>query len=219
MGKLIAIEGLDGSGKQTQSALLKDSLKSAGYDVASIDFPRYGKKSAVLCEAYLHGEYGDNASGVNAYAASSFFAMDRFVSYLSEWKAPYEACDYMVADRYVTSNAIHQCSKLPHDEWEGFVTWLFDYEFGKLGLPEPAKVVYLAMPVEKSEELVSVRYHGDETEKDIHERDDSYLRRSHEAAEWCCERLGWGRVECCRSGSLRSIEEIHEEIVLKIGIH
>lgn len=218
MGKLIAIEGLDGSGKQTQSSLLKESLRAAGHDVAAIDFPRYGRKSAALCEAYLRGEFGQNASDVNAYAASSFFAMDRFASYLSEWKAPYAACDFMVADRYVTSNAIHQCSKLPRGEWEGFVSWLFDYEFGKLGLPEPAKVIYLAMPVEKSEELVSARCCSGGAEKDIHERDGLYLRRSHEAAEWCCEHLGWERVECCQGGALRSIEDIHEEIVLKMGI-
>ncbi len=218
MGKLIAIEGLDGCGKQTQSALLKDALVGAGYSVASVDFPRYGKKSAVLCEAYLHGEFGKNAADVNAYAASTLFAVDRLASYLTEWKGAYEAGDYLVADRYVTSNAIHQCSKLPREEWEGFVTWLFDFEFGKLGLPRPDKVLYLSMPVERSEELVAARCEGEGRVKDIHERDDAYLRHSHEAAEWCCERLGWERIECCPAGQLRSIEEIHEELREKMGI-
>lgn len=217
MGKLIAIEGLDGSGKQTQSALLKDAITVAGYKVASIDFPRYGKKSAVLCEAYLHGDLGERADEVGAYAASTLFAVDRYVSYLAEWRDAYEGSDFLVADRYVTSNAIHQCGKLPRGEWEGFVSWLYDFEFGKLGLPRPNKVFYLSMPVDMSERLLSARYAGDESKKDIHERDNSYLRRSREAAEWCCDWLGWERVECVRGGSLRTIEEIHEEIMKKIG--
>jgi dTMP kinase len=213
MSKLIAIEGLDGSGKQTQSALLKEALASAGYTVASIDFPRYGKKSAVLCEAYLHGEFGESAADVNAYAASTLFAVDRYASYMTEWKSSYDESDYLVADRYVTSNAIHQCSKLPREEWESFVSWLFDFEFKKLGLPRPDKVFYLSMPVERSEQLVVERYAGDETKKDIHERDEAYLRHSRDAAEWCCDYLDWKRVECCREGKLRPIDEIHQEIL------
>lgn len=215
MGKLIAIEGLDGSGKQTQSALLKAELANAGYKVASVDFPRYGKKSAVLCEAYLQGELAAHADEVGAYAASTLFAVDRYVSYLTEWKTIYENSDFLVADRYVTSNAIHQCGKLPHEEWNGFVKWLYDFEFGKLGLPKPDMVFYLSMPVDMCEKLLSSRYAGDESKKDIHEQDDSYLRHSREAAEWCCERLGWNRVDCVRNGTLRSIEDIHKEIMEK----
>ena len=215
MGRLIAIEGLDGSGKQTQSALLKETLAKAGHRVASIDFPRYGRTSAALCEAYLNGELGGSAGEVNAYAASTLFAVDRYASYLTEWKTAYEESDFFVADRYVTSNAIHQCGKLPRGEWEGFVGWLYDFEFGKLGLPRPDRVFYLSMPVDVSEGLLSARYAGDESKKDIHERDDAYLRRSRKAAEWCCERLGWERVECVRDGRLRAIEEIHKEILGK----
>ena len=215
MGKLIAIEGLDGSGKQTQSALLKDALAAAGYKVASVDFPRYGRKSAVLCEAYLHGELGRCADEVGAYAASTLFALDRYASYLTEWRGAYEGSDFLVADRYAMSNAIHQCGKLPRGEWEGFVSWLYDFEFDKLGLPEPDKVFYLSMPVSTSEGLLSARYDGDEGKKDIHERDDAYLRRAREAAEWCCDRLGWERIECVRGGALRTVDEIHEEILRK----
>lgn len=218
MGKLIAIEGLDGCGKQTQSVLLANALVDGGNTVASIDFPRYGNKSAALCEAYLNGEFGKRPGDVNAYAASTFFAVDRYASYLTEWKGAYEVSDYLIADRYVTSNAIHQCSKLARGEWEGYVSWLFDFEFGKLGLPEPAKVFYLSMPVERSEELVTARYAGDDAKKDIHERDDEYLRHSREAADWCCDRLGWERIECCRGASLRSVEDIHEEILKRIGV-
>ena len=216
MGKLIVIEGLDGCGKQTQTALLKETLAGTGKSVVSIDFPRYGKKSAVLCEAYLHGEFGNNATDVNAYAASTLFAVDRYVSYLTEWKGVYETSDFLVADRYVTSNAIHQCSKLPREEWENFVSWLFDFEFGKLGLPKPEKVFYLSMPVERSQQLLSERYECNGAIRDIHERDLAYLERSYEAAEWCCERLGWERVECVRCGLLRSVEEIQAEISTKV---
>ena len=215
MGKLIAIEGLDGSGKQTQSALLKDALAAAGYKVASFDFPRYGRKSAVLCEAYLHGELGGRADEVGAYAASTLFAVDRYASYLMEWRDAYEGSDFLVADRYATSNAIHQCGKLPRGEWDDFVSWLYDFEFGKLGLPEPDKVFFLSMPVSTSEKLLSARYAGDESKKDIHERDDAYMRRACEAAEWCSDRLGWERVECVRAGALRTVDEIHEEISRK----
>ena len=133
-------------------------------------------------------------------------------------KGSYEVSDYLVADRYVTSNAIHQCSKLAREEWEGFVSWLYDFEFGKLGLPRPEKVFYLSMPVERSQQLLSERYEGSGAKRDIHERDLAYLERSHEAAEWCCERLGWERVECMCAGALRPIAEIHEEMTRKIGI-
>ncbi len=218
MGRIIAIEGLDGCGKQTQSALLRKALSDAGHKVTSVDFPRYGKKSALLCEAYLRGEMASCADEVSAYAASTFFAVDRYVSYLAEWRDAYEKSDFLVADRYVTSNAIYQCCKLPREEWEGFVTWLYDFEFVKLGLPKPDKVFYLSMPVDTSEALLSSRYAGDESKRDIHERDYSYLRRSQDAAEWCSEWLGWERIECVHGGELRAIEEIHKDMLTKIGV-
>lgn len=142
--KLIAFEGLDGSGKETQTTLLREKLRARGINVASISFPMYGKPSAALVEDYLHGGFGERAEDVNAYAASSFFAMDRFVSYLKEWRKIYENVDVLIADRYVTSNAIHQCSKLPRSQWKEFTDWLLHYEHDLLGLPRPDLVFLFA---------------------------------------------------------------------------
>lgn len=217
MPRVIAIEGLDGSGKETQTKLLRSALEASGKKVESISFPRYGQISSMLVEEYLNGVFGNDPNDVNAYGASSFFAMDRFVSYLREWRPLYQNCDYFLADRYVTSNAIHQCSKLPREEWDGFVSWLFDYEFGKLGLPKPDRVFYLHLTVDDSQRLLSERYHGDEHKKDIHEGDIEYLRRSQEAAEYCCGKCGWERIECMGDGSIRTIEDIHGEIMERLG--
>lgn len=185
--------------------------------MATVSFPRYGEPSAALVEDYLHGGFGEHAADVNAYAASSFFAMDRLVSYLKGWRADYESADVMIADRYTTSNAIHQCSKLPKEQWGAFCDWLMDYEFNLLGLPRPDAVVYLRMDVETSQRLLAKRYAGDASKRDVHERDLDYLHRSQEAAEWCCEHLGWIPVECARRGDLRERDDVHLEIVTKLG--
>lgn len=216
MAEMIAIEGLDGSGKETQTRLLKAALEAQGKKVESVSFPRYGQTSAVLVQEYLGGAFGTDPNAVNAYGASSFFAMDRFASYLREWKPLYEGCDVFLADRYVTSNAIHQCSKLPREGWDDFIEWLFDFEFGKLHLPRPDKVFYLHLDVENSQRLLIERYRGDELMKDIHEHNVEYLRRSQAAAEHCCESCGWVRIECMADGKLRSIEDIHSEILYTV---
>lgn len=215
--KFIAIEGLDGSGKETQTGLLKEALQGFGLKVVSVSFPQYGKLSAALVEDYLHGGFGESANDVNAYAASSFFAMDRLVSYLKEWRADYESADVLIADRYTTSNAIHQCSKLPKDEWPAFTDWLFDYEFRLLGLPEPDVVVYLRLDIETSQRLLEERYGGDASKRDIHECDMDYLRQSHEAADWCSECLSWFTIECASDGALRNKGDVHNEIMKRLG--
>lgn len=215
--KLIAIEGLDGSGKQTQTMLLREALESRGIDVASVSFPRYGEPSAALVEDYLQGGFGERAEYVNAYAASSFFAMDRLVSYLKGWRTDYERRDVLVMDRYTTSNAIHQCSKLPEAEWGAFYDWLYGYEFGLLGLPRPDAVVYLRMDVGVSQRLLAKRYGGDASRRDVHERDLDYLRRSQQAADWCCAHLGWIPVECSESGELRPRNDVHIELMELLG--
>ena len=218
MPKMIVIEGLDGSGKATQTTKLVEAVKKEGLRVDRISFPCYGETSAVFVEEYLNGSFGKNPSIVNAFAASSFFAMDRFVSYLESWKSKYEQSDVFIADRYTTSNAIHQCSKLPEDQWPAYLAWLFDYEYEKLKLPRPDKVLYLHLSVGLSQRLLDERYDHNEKKKDIHELDIEYLKRSQAAAEFCCSYCGWERIECMREGVLRSVEDIHAEIVERVGI-
>ena len=209
---LIVIEGLDGSGKATQTKLLFSALQEQNIPVRKVAFPDYDSDSSALIKMYLSGQFGTDPKAVNAYAASSFFAVDRFASYRKDWCGDYEK-GVIIADRYTTSNAIHQCSKLPEEEWDGFLAWLFDYEYNKLGIPAPASVIYLNVEPEVSQKLMSGRYAGDESRKDIHERDVAYLRRSREAAEYCCRKLGWTVVDCCTDGQMRSVEEIHREIM------
>lgn len=215
--KLIAIEGLDGSGKETQTRLLRTALEGRGLKVGSVSFPRYGQPSAAPVEQYLSGSYGEHAADVNAYAASSLFAVDRLASYLGEWRDEFEECDYFIADRYTTSNAIHQLSKLPECDWESFAGWLFDFEFEKIGLPAPDVIVYLRLDTALSQRLLERRYGGDAGKRDVHERDLAYLERSRLAADWCAERFGWLMIECTIAGELRERIDVHEQVMTRLG--
>lgn len=208
---LLAIEGLDGSGKATQAKLLAKTLAQEGIAVREVSFPDYGSDSSALVKMYLSGQFGSDPQDVNAYAASSFFAVDRYASFKRDWCRDYER-GIIIADRYTTSNAIHQCSKLPRQQWEPFLEWLFDFEYSKLGIPSPDLVIYLSVDPQVSQQLMTRRYSGDESKKDIHERDRGYLDRSQAAARFCADHLGWKTVECCRDGVMRSIEDIHREI-------
>ncbi|MBR1560589.1 MAG: deoxynucleoside kinase [Clostridia bacterium] len=212
-GRLIVIEGLDGSGKATQAKLLTEALKAAGVNVRAVSFPDYQSDSSALVKMYLAGEFGKKPEDVNAYAASSFYAVDRYASYKRDWGAIYENGGTIVADRYATSNAVHQCSKLPRDEWDEYLDWLFRYEYDLLGIPAPDLVIYLRVDPDVSQRLMRARYHGDEAKRDIHERDLDYQRRSREAAEYCAKRFGWRDVACARDGEMRSIEDIHAEVM------
>lgn len=216
-GKLIVIEGLDGSGKATQAKLLYDALRSQGRNVREVSFPDYASDSSALIKMYLNGEFGTDPGNVNAYAASSFFAVDRFASYKKDWGAFYQAGGVVIADRYTTSNAIHQCSKLPEEQWDSYLDWLFDFEYRLLGIPAPDLVLYLKVDPSVSQKLMTGRYHGDESKKDIHESNLAYLDRSRKAAEYCADRLGWKTILCSRDGAMRSIEEIHGEILSVIS--
>ena len=209
--KLIVIEGLDGSGKATQTALLAEKLISAGMKIRRISFPDYASDSSALVKMYLNGEFGTHADDVNAYAASSFYAVDRYASFMKDWKPDYEA-GVIIADRYTTSNAIHQCAKLPKEQWDKYLDWLFDYEYRMLGIPKPDSVIYLKVDPEISQELLSGRYQGHEEKKDIHEKDIAYLKRCQEAAGYCAEKLGWQIVECCEHQAMRSVDAISSDI-------
>lgn len=212
-GTLIVIEGLDGSGKATQAKLLFESLRRQGKDVRQVSFPDYGSDSSALVKMYLAGDFGSDPGDVNAYAASTFFAVDRYASFKKNWRAFFENGGIVIADRYTTSNAVHQCSKLPESEWEGFLNWLFHFEYDLLGIPAPDRVFYLQTAPGVNQKLLDHRYHGNEQKKDIHERNADYLAHSRAAAEFCAEKLGWTTIHCVRDGAMRGIQEIHEELL------
>lgn len=221
MGKLIIFEGLDGSGKGTQTDLLCQSLRERRYDLRQITFPNYESDASALVRMYLSGQFGQKPDDVNAYAASAFYAVDRFASYKTDWGAFYRANGLIVSDRYTTSNAVHQCSKLPPMHWDGFLEWLFDFEYKKIGIPAPDAVVYLAVDPEISQKLLSERYKGTGAKKDIQEKDTEYIARSRAAAEYCARKLGWRRIECTTAENgvkkMRTVEEIHAEVLAQLA--
>lgn len=212
-GKLIVLEGLDGSGKATQAKLLYESLKQQGRRTMQITFPDYASNSSALIKMYLAGEFGSDANEVNAYAASSFYSVDRYASYKANWGSFYHDGGIIVSDRYTTSNAVHQCSKLPRKEWDQYLEWLFDFEYHKISIPQPDLVIYLDVDPQVSQRLMTERYHGDEKKKDIHEKNTDYLKHSREAGQYCAQKLGWKCISCSANGEMRRIEEIHEDIM------
>lgn len=213
MGKLMVIDGLDGCGKSTQLELLDKALSQRGESYRQISFPDYEQPSSALVKMYLGGDMGGSPDAVNAYAASSFYAVDRYASYKCFWQPDYEADIPIVAARYTTSNAIHQMTKCPESEWDKYLAWLEDYEYRLLGLPKPDKVLFLDMPLEVSQKLLEKRYDGDADKKDIHERDTSYLEKCRRAALYAAEKLGWIVVACSRDGQPLPMQEIHREIL------
>ena len=211
-GRLLTVEGLDGSGKATQANLLCDFLKEQGITVREVSFPDYDHSSSALVKMYLNGEFGKKPEDVNAYAASSFFAVDRYASYRKYWKAPLEGGEWVVADRYTTSNMIYQVTKLPRDEWDPFLDWICDFEYGKLGLPQPDLTLYLDMPPAISQKLLAGRYHGNEAKKDIHERDLQYIENCRIAALYVANKMNWRMIDCASGQNPKTIPEIQKEI-------
>ncbi len=214
MGKLIVIEGLDGSGKGTQSRALVKYLEEQGREVRRIDFPQYGSKGAILVEGYLHGELGGAPFDTGAYATSLFYAMDRYWSYRTSWKDFYEKEDsVIVLDRYTTANAVHQCSKLPKEEWDSFLTWLWDTEYEKIGIPKPDKIIFLDMKPSIVEGLINSRSVKDNREKDIHELDKDYLASCYESALYASKKLSWEHIKCYEGESPRPMNEVFSDIL------
>lgn len=211
-GKLIVIEGLDGSGKATQAQKLYETLQANGERVVKVSFPDYESDSSALVKMYLAGEFGTDPNAVNPYAASSFYAVDRYASYMKNWKDFYLDGGIVIADRYTTSNAIHQCAKLPKEQWESFIQWLFDYEYQLIGIPEPYRTIYLRVDPNVSQELMTKRYEGNEAEKDIHEANLEYLKQSRQAADYCAKMLGWNVVECISDECMRTVDDIAKEV-------
>ena len=212
MGKLIVFEGTDGTGKSTQFALLTKRLQSENIPFRRLQFPQYLEPSSALIRMYLNGEFGDDPNSVNAYAASTFYAVDRYASYQRVWKDDYAAGGLILSDRYTTSNAVHQGGKLEGAAREEFFSWLYDLEFCRMGLPKPDLVLCLDMPVEIAETLMRKRESDTGTKADIHERNDKYLHQCREVARQAAAYFGWTVVSCVKDGKLRSIEDIHEEL-------
>ena len=209
----IAIDGLDGSGKATQSALLEKALADKGIKVRKLSFPMYDSPSSTFVKMYLSGELGKSAGDTGAYAASGFFSMDRYVSFRTDWKKDYEDKDtVIIADRYTSANAVHQLSKLEREKWDEYLSWLVDFEYNKLMLPNPDLVIYLEMTPEISLRLIESRSKETGRKKDIHELDPDFLRRSYEAALYASEKLGWTKIKCYNGENIRSIDDIADEI-------
>ena len=213
---LIVIEGLDGSGKSTQVELLTERLLNDGLAVKQIKLPDYDDESSTLVKMYLKGDFGKKADDVNIYAASSFYAVDRFASYKRRWSSDYLSGTVIIADRYTTSNAVHQTVKLPETEWDEYLSWLTDYEYSKMQIPEPTAVIYLDMPVDISQKLMNERYKGDEGKKDIHEADVEYLKKCRKAALFAAEKFGWSVIKCSDGENPLPIEEISNNIYTEI---
>ena len=212
-GKLIVLEGTDGSGKSTQFRLLCAALEARGQEFRRLVFPRYKEESSALIRLYLGGAFGSHPGDVNAYAASAFYAVDRYASYKQDWGAFYEAGGLVVCDRYTTSNAVHQGSKLPREARPAYWTWLEDFEYEKLGLPRPDAVLWMDMPVERAVENLRRREADTRTAGDIHEADTAYLAACYAAGRQAAAHCGWHAVACMDGERLRGIEEIHREIM------
>lgn len=215
-GRLIVIEGLDSSGKETQSKLLLEYFKKSGKTVKRIEFPNYKSESSALVKMYLGGSFGDSPDCVNPYAASSFFAVDRFATFKTNFEEFLNSGGIVIADRYTTSNMIHQASKIEDEgEREKFLNWLHDYEYNLIGLPQPERVIFLDMPMDIAQKLMQARANkidGSEN-KDIHERNHKYLEDTYKVALSLAEKYGWKQVMCGEDGEPFSIEKISEEVI------
>ena len=212
MGKLIVIEGTDGSGKSTQFRLLTQRLEQEGKAFQKLVFPQYAEPSSALIQMYLGGEFGSSPSDVNAYAASAFYAVDRYASYKKVWGQWYAQGGLILCDRYTTSNAVHQASKEEGEGQQAFLKWLYDFEYDKLGLPAPDLVIYLDVPTDFTEAMMRRREADTNTHADIHEQDMTYLATCRRTGRAAAEYYGWTVIQCVRDGAMRSIEDIHEEI-------
>lgn len=216
-GKLIVIDGLDGSGKSTQLEIVQKKLEDMGVPVKTISFPDYESPSSALVRMYLNGEFSDNPDDINAYAASSFYAVDRYASYMKYWKEDYFSGKLILAARYVSSNAIHQMVKLDESEYDQYLEWLYDYEHEKLGLPPADKVIFLDMPTNISQKLLSKRYNGDESRKDIHEAHVSYLENCRKTALYAANKLDWTVTQCSDGENPLPVEVISENVMKEIS--
>lgn len=219
-GKFIIIEsGTDGSGKATQTKKLYERLVNEGYNIKKITFPNYESPACMPIKMYLEGVFGKNAKDVNAYTASTFFAIDRFASYKTDWEDFYKKGGIIISDRYTTSNMVHQAAKIfDKEEREKYLDWLYDLEFKKFGLPIPDCVLFLDVPTKITKELMKDRENKftGEKEKDIHENNHKYLEDCYNNSLEIVEKYSWEKIQCYEDNKFKSIEEIHEDIYNKV---
>ena len=208
MGRLLVIDGLDGSGKATQARILAEKFKQRKVKFKLIDYPNYDSEAGALIKFYLAGGISKNLFDVNSFAASSFFACDHYTHYITNWKAQYDQGYLILANRYVSSNAIHQMAKLSKIEWNDFLNWLIDFEFAKLGLPRQNNLIYLDFLPEISQKLIANRNERLKQKSDLHEQNLNYLIRCREAAFFCAKKFGWEVVSCFLQNEPLSVEEI-----------
>lgn len=213
MSKLIIIEGLDGSGKSTQTKLLEEYLENKNINFKKIKLPDYDSPSSTLVNMYLGGDFGTDANAVNAYAAGAFYAVDRFASYKLNWGSDYENGTLILADRYATSNSIYQMEKLDKSQWDSYLDWSADFEYNKIGIPKPDLVIFLDMPVEVSQRLMTNRYDGDENKKDVHEANVDFLNKCRQSALYTAQKQGWVVIPCSDGKEPLAIEEIHNSVI------
>ena len=219
MGKLIVIEGTDGSGKSTQFRLLTERVAAEGHTFQKLVFPQYAEDSSALIRMYLRGEFGSKPSDVSAYAATAFFAVDRYASYKKVWGQWYEDGGLILSDRYTTSNAVHQASKEPVEKQSEYLKWLYEFEYEKLGLPCPDLVIYLDVPTDFTEKMMRGREAATNTTADIHEQDLEYLATCRRTGRAAADFYHWTVIDCVKNGAMRSIEDIHEEIYRHVAAY
>jgi len=214
-GKLIIIEsGSDASGKATQTKKLYEKLLKDGYNVKKVEYPNYSSESSALVKMYLRGDFGDKPSDVDPYVASTFFAADRYASFKTQWEDFYNEGGIILADRYTTSNMVHQASKMDKEDRDKYLDWLFDFEFNMYKIPEPDCVIFLDVPVTFSKKLMENRKNKitGQSKKDIHESDIKYLEKSYNNSLDIVDKYNWNKIKCVKNNNLRSIGSIHEEI-------
>ena len=212
---LIVLEGVDSSGKATQTALLSEHLAKS-QEIMKVTFPDYESDSSALVKMYLSGVFGEDADAVSPYSASVFYAADRYASYKTKWGSFLKEGGTVVCDRYTTSNMVHQAAKIDSEnEKDVFLDWLYDFEYNKMGLPVPDLVFFLDMPPHYARLLMESRKNKftGEADKDIHERDKAHLEKAYNNAVYVAKKNNWKFISCIKDGKIRTIEDIHSEIV------
>lgn len=212
-GTLVVIEGTDGSGKETQAKLLCRSLERLCLPVHFLSFPCYGTPACAPVEMYLGGKFGKKPEDVSPYAASVMYAIDRYASFKTRWAAAYEKGEIFVADRYTTSNAVHQAAKLPPEDRTAYLEWLYDIEYNKIGIPSPDLVVYLDLPPEASGMMLRNRSGKPGVRHDIHETNAEFLRKSRENALGIAQSSGWKVVAAGNKNGPYTKEAVHAKIL------